>query len=85
MGGKLVTCLMLDGREYTRIAITVSAQVGGAVARNRLRRRIQAILDRYTFEERPRRDVVFIARPGAAELSFAELGVEVERSFGPPP
>ena len=46
---------------------------------------MQAILDRYAFDRRPSRDIVFIARPGAAALSFDELGAEIERSFGPPP
>jgi ribonuclease P protein component len=65
--------------------MTVSGQVGGAVVRNRVRRRLRAILDHYTFATGPYRDIVFIARPGAGELSFAELTAEVERTFGPPP
>ncbi len=64
--------------------MTVSAQVGGAVVRNRVRRRLRAILDRYAFDGLPSRDIVFIARPGAGELSFVELTSEVERTFGPP-
>lgn len=69
----------------TRIGVTVSAQVGGAVVRNRVRRRLRSILDGYGFAGRPNRDIVFIARPGAGELSFAELAAEVERTFGLPP
>jgi ribonuclease P protein component len=65
--------------------MTVSAHVGGAVVRNRVKRRLLAILDRYVFADRPGRDIVFIARPGAGELSFGELTAEVERTFGPPP
>jgi ribonuclease P protein component len=79
---KYLTCLVVDGRDQTRIGITVSAQVGGAVVRNRVRRRLRAILDRYAFSTLPRRDIVFIARPGAGELSFADLTSEVERTFG---
>jgi len=79
---KYLTCLVADGRDRTRIGMTVSAQVGGAVVRNRVRRRLRAILDRYPFSSLPRRDIVFIARPGAGELSFAELAAEVERTFG---
>jgi ribonuclease P protein component len=81
---RYLTCLIADGREGTRIGLTVSAQVGGAVVRNRVRRRLKAILDRYTFGPSPRRDIVFIARPGAGELSFAGLTAEVERTFGGP-
>lgn len=81
---KCLTCVVTDGRDRTRIGITVSAQVGGAVVRNRVRRRLRAILDRYPFAAPPRRDIVFIARPGAGELSFADLRAEVERTFGAP-
>jgi len=81
---KFLTCVVVDGRERTRIGVTVSAQVGGAVARNRVRRRLRAILDRYPFATLPSRDIVFIARPGAGELSFAGLMAEVERTFGAP-
>jgi ribonuclease P protein component len=82
---KYVICYVADGRESTRIGMTVSARVGGAVVRNRVRRRLRAILDRYTFARQPGRDIVFVARPGAGELRFVELVAEVERSFGPPP
>jgi ribonuclease P protein component len=82
---KYLTCLVAVARDRTRIGVTVSAQVGGAVVRNRVRRRIRAILDRYAFRDRGHRDIVFIARPGAGELSFAQLAAEVERTFGAPP
>jgi ribonuclease P protein component len=81
---KYLTCLVADGRDRMRIGMTVSSQVGGAVIRNRVRRRLKAILDRYAFVSGPRHDIVFIARPGAGELSFAGLAAEVERTFGPP-
>ncbi len=80
-----LSCRIADGIGFTRIGLTVSAHVGGAVVRNLVKRRLLAILDRYAFGDRPARDVVFIARPGAGELSFAELTAEVERTFGPPP
>ncbi len=80
-----LTCLIATGREQTRIGVTVSAHVGIAVIRNRVRRRIRAIMDEYAFAQRPPRDIVFIARPGAGELSFAELVDEVGRTFGSPP
>jgi ribonuclease P protein component len=83
--GRHLVCLILDGRERTRVGMTVSAQVGGAVVRNRVRRRLRAILARYAFARQPYRDIVFIARPGAGELTFAQLTTEVERTFGPPP
>ena len=80
--GTYLTCFVADGRRRTRVGITVAGSIGGAVVRNRLRRRIKAILDRYPLDAPPWRDVVFIARPGAGELAFAPLADEVARVFG---
>ncbi len=76
-----LVCFVADGRRRTRVGITVAGSIGGAVVRNRLRRRIKAILDRYALSAPPWRDVVFIARPGAGELSFPALVDEVGRVF----
>jgi ribonuclease P protein component len=82
--GRYLTCFVTDGRRRTRVGITVASAVGGAVVRNRLRRRIKAILDRYPLGAPPWRDIVFIARPGAGELPFDALLDEVGRVFGAP-
>ncbi len=82
--GAFLTCFVAEGRRGTRVGITVSGSVGGAVVRNRLRRRIKALLDRYPLGEPPWRDIVFIARPGAGELGFTALADEVSRVLGPP-
>jgi ribonuclease P protein component len=74
---------VLDGRRQTRIGITVAATVGGAVVRNRLRRRLKALLDRYPLGTPPWRDIVLIARPGAGEATFDALAVELTRFLGP--
>ena len=81
--GIYLTCFVADGRQRSRVGITISGAVGGAVVRNRLRRRIKAILDRYPLDAPPWRDVVFIARPGAGELPFEALAGEVARVFRP--
>ena len=79
--GPALTCFVAEGRRATRVGITVAGTVGNAVVRNRLRRRIKAILDRYGLADPPWRDVVFIARPGAGELDFDRLVEEVRRVF----
>ena len=79
--GTYLTCFVADGRRRTRVGVTVAATVGGAVVRNRLRRRIKAILDRYPLGAPPWRDILFIARPGAGELPWPALVDEVGRTF----
>ncbi len=79
--GTHLTCFVADGRRMTRVGITIGSSIGGAVVRNRLRRRIKAILDRYPLGAPPWRDVVFIARPGAGELAYPALVDELARVF----
>ena len=79
--GAYLTCFVADGRRRTRVGITISASVGGAVVRNRLRRRIKAILDFSLRDAPPWRDIVFIARTGAGELRYPALADEVARVF----
>ncbi len=85
--GTYLTCFIADGRSSgadggrTRVGIQVAGTVGGAVVRNRLRRRLKAILDGFPLAEPPYRDIVFIARPGAGELSFEGLVDEVRRVY----
>ena len=79
--GTYLTCFVADGRRRTRIGITISGSIGGAVVRNRLRRRIKAILDRYPLDMPPWRDVVLIARPGAGDLRSPALADELARVF----
>jgi len=79
--GPYLTCFVADGRRRTRVGITISGAIGGAVVRNRLRRRIKAILDRYPLDTPPWRDVVLIARPGAGELRSPALAHELARVF----
>ncbi|BDE08300.1 hypothetical protein WPS_35760 [Vulcanimicrobium alpinum] len=80
--GAFLTCFVADGRRRTRVGITVSGAVGIAVVRNRLRRRIKALLDRYPLGMPPFHDIVVIARKGAGELAFEALAAEVGRVLG---
>lgn len=82
--GTFLTLFVADGRRATRVGITVSGAIGNAVVRNRLRRRIKAILDGYPLGSPPWRDVVLVAKAGAGELGFPALQAELERLLGRP-
>lgn len=67
--------------ERPRLGVTVSRRVGKAVVRNRVKRRVREVF-------RTRRallpglaDVVVIARPGAGDLSAAEVDTELANLF----
>ena len=60
-----------------RLGLTVSRRVGGAVTRNRVKRRIREWFRRNRSALPLDRDLVVIARPAAARLE----GCEIEREF----
>jgi ribonuclease P protein component len=59
--------------EPVRFGFIVSRAVGGAVQRNRLRRRMRAVGRELVDAGRSGEDVVVRALPGSAELSWSEL------------
>jgi ribonuclease P protein component len=63
-----------------RVAFAVSRTVGNAVERNRMRRRLRAIIR--GAELAPGAYLVS-ASPAAADLSFADLAAHVERACRP--
>ena len=65
------------GTGENRIGITVSRKVGCAVARNRVKRRIRELY-RARKSATPIRDLVVIARRGAAELSSEQTARELD-------
>jgi ribonuclease P protein component len=77
--GRLFVMLTLAARDASRVGVTVGKPIGNAVVRNRLRRRVKAVLDRERFGAPPYRDVVLIARPGAGEADFGAVAAELER------
>ncbi len=57
--------------EYPRYGVTAGRAVGGAVRRNRAKRRMRAALQ--AFELSPGKDLVLVARPGLDEAPWSEL------------
>jgi len=61
------------------VGITVAKPVGKAVVRNKVRRRVAAILRELLAGRRQR--VLVVARPAAAAAPFAQLRNELERAL----
>lgn len=61
-----------------RLGITVSRKVGGAVARNRIKRRIRETFRRHIDRERLGHDFVVIAQVGASTLTTRAMQGEFE-------
>ena len=63
----------------TRFGFTVSKKVGKAVERNRVKRLLREVCRRHKSWFPSERDVVVVARPGAATLSYQAVERELEK------
>ncbi len=61
-----------------RFGISTGRRVGGAVVRNRVRRRIRGILRGWDHAGAAW-DILVVARPASADASYAELGAALTR------
>ncbi len=75
----LVVRLAPNGLPRTRVGFSTSRRLGGAVVRNRVRRRLRAIVRQLAPRLAPGWDVVIQARPGSTQASYRELCAAAER------
>ncbi len=68
--------LLLEEESAWRAGFVTSRRVGGAVVRNRVRRRLREIVRRHQHGLREGVWLVLVARPAAARASFAALEEE---------
>jgi ribonuclease P protein component len=78
VAGPLLALALPNGRELTRVGLTVSTKVGNAVVRVRIRRRLRELFRKRRQQLPMGLDLVFIARASAAEADFAELSESFE-------
>ena len=71
--GKLLILGVAEKREDFRAGFVTSKRVGGAVVRNRIRRRLREIVRQHQHEIVHAIWIVTIARPPAARATFLEL------------
>lgn len=71
-----------DGDETMRVGFTVTKKIGGAVVRNRMKRRFRALAREMLPEHGiPGADHVLIGRAGGIERDYANLAAELKRAL----
>jgi ribonuclease P protein component len=72
-----------DGDPAMRLGITVTKKIGGAVVRNRMKRRFRALArEILPIEGFAGADHVLIGRAGGVERDFAALRAELSKALG---
>lgn len=73
-GSSLMALYVLPNRSSDlRVGFSVSKKVGKATVRNRVKRRLREAIRQQLPELRPGLDLVFIARPPAAQAAYAQI------------
>jgi len=75
--GPLTLNASRNGLETSRFGFVVTKKVGKAVARNKVKRRLRAVIRSHLPHIAPGFDVVIIVYPLAADMSFADLNQQV--------
>ena len=78
----LVLRWLRTDRAETRIGLSTPRTLGGAVQRNRVRRRLRELVRERMGRIGPGWDLLIIARPAAGEASHGDLGAAIDTLIG---
>lgn len=80
-GRFVVLCAPRGAKQASRLGITASRKTGNAVVRNRVKRLIREFFRRHHLLIAPPQDVLVIARPAAADVTWDEVCSELSRAL----
>lgn len=69
----LVLCALRNDLEFSRFGFSVSARVGNAVVRNRIKRRLRAAMRLQMDQIAPGWDIIWIARRPISKANYHEM------------
>jgi ribonuclease P protein component len=77
------TVVCVPGRGGSRLGITVTRKIGGAVVRNLIKRRVREAFRRDPQHLVADHDLIVIAKQGAAEIPFDAVAHELAEAVAP--
>ena len=75
----MVVRFVPNGRDHDRFGISTGRHLGGAVRRNRVRRRVREVLRRAPNHTGHGWDILIVVRPPAVDASYDEIRAALER------
>lgn len=82
VGRYYVLFYVVSDRDFARTGITVSSKVGGAVVRNRAKRRTRQAIKAALLRSAPAADMVLVALARIKDAPFDSLVDDLARLFG---
>ena len=76
-GNYLVLVLLKSKQIKIKIGFSVSKKVGNAINRNKIKRRMRAILTDLVPQMQVKQNYIFIAKPNASEATFDNLKADI--------
>lgn len=80
-GGPFICFVARREGQGRKFGVAVPRRVGGAVVRNRVKRYLRETYRQNRYRLRNDAQIVIVARPGAAELSYRECAEAIVRLF----
>ncbi len=77
----LVMCVLANSLPYSRFGFSVSSRIGGAVVRNRVKRRLREAVRLRMAQIQPGWDIIFIARPSIRKADYHQMDAACARLF----
>jgi ribonuclease P protein component len=78
----MVVRFVPNARDHDRFGISTGRRLGGAVQRNRLRRRLREVLRQAPNETGHGWDILIVARPASTSATFDDIRATLERQLG---
>lgn len=75
----LVLCVLANQRSYSRFGFSVSSRLGGAVVRNRIKRRLREAMRLRMAAIQPGWDIVVIAKRPVSQADFHQMDAACAR------
>ncbi len=80
-GRYVVISVLPSNRSVTRVGFAVGKKVGNAVARNKVKRRLRAVVRSQSSQIPPGLDLIIGAKRNSVTASFQDLAEDVSRVF----
>lgn len=77
----LILYIRKNGKENTRIGVSITKKIGNAVVRNKLKRRIKSVNQDYITSIKLGYDLVIIPKKNAVGLTFKDLESAVKHIY----